>query len=265
MDAESVEEIHVELDRMRCATCGYEEICDFYMLKDSWNETVQDDGVPRELRHVLPSERFYALWSALGAQGDARAALLRLRATYDEPHRAYHTARHIGACLRLFDEPEVHALAVNAAEVEAAIWFHDAIYDTHARDNEERSAELARELLGAAGVPDEVVGRIAGHVLATKSHRADSADAQLMLDIDLSILGASPEDFARFEDEIRREYAWVEKAAYVAGRAAVLRGFMDREAIYGTKLLRDRLESRARTNLAASIGGLDVSTSVPGR
>ena len=205
---------------------------------------------------MLPSVRFYELWSALGAGGHGSGALLRLRAAYDEPHRAYHTARHIGACLRLLDDEAVTATATHIEEVEAALWFHDVVYDTRASDNEERSAEMAAEVLGGAGVAEEVVARIAAHVRATKAHVPDSADGQLVIDIDLSILAEAPEVFARFEEEIRREYAWVDEAAYVAGRAAVLRGFRERPLLYGTPLLRERYEARARANLEASLARL---------
>ena len=207
--------------------------------------------------HLLPSARFYELWAALGAQGHGRDVFLELRARHDEPHRAYHTARHIGACLRLLDDPEVSALAERVAEVEAAIWFHDAIYDTHARDNEERSARMLEERLGGAGVAIEAVGRSAAYVRATKDHITDSPDGQLVIDIDLSILGAVPEVFTRFEEEIRRDYAWVDDAAYVAGRAAVLRHFSDRPFIYGTRLFRDRYEAIARENIEASLRRLE--------
>lgn len=205
---------------------------------------------------MLPSLRFNALWSALGARGPGGDVFSSLCAAYDEPHRAYHTARHIGACLRLLDDPEIAALAVHLPEVEAAIWFHDAIYDTHAGDNEERSAQLLEASLTGAGVAAEVVARSAAHVRATKDHATDSADGHLLVDIDLSILGESPELFARFEEEIRREYAWVDAAVYVAGRAAVLRRFVDRPFIYGTTLFRARYETKARANVAASLRAL---------
>ena len=253
MDAESVEPIGIEFDRMKCAACGHDQICDDYQIKDEWNERVPAEALPREQGYLLPSVRFLELWWALGARGYGVDALLRLRAAYDEPHRAYHTAAHVGACLRLLDDAEVKAGAVHLSEVEAALWFHDAVYDTRARDNEERSAQMAEETLGAAGVAADVVARIAAHVRATKAHEPDSADGQLVIDVDLSILGEAPEVFARFEEEIRREYAWVEEPAYVAGRAAVLRGFAERPFIYGTPLFRARYEARARANLAASL------------
>jgi predicted metal-dependent HD superfamily phosphohydrolase len=260
MDAEG-EPFHIAIDRMKCGACGHEEICDHHQIKDDWNEYVASDEIPRERWHLLPSVRFEAVWTALGARGQGRAMLLELRAAYDEPHRAYHTARHIGACLRLLDDAAVSALAERGAEIEAAIWFHDAIYDTHAHDNEERSARLVEGRLTSAGVATEAVGRIAAYVRATKDHITDSADGKLMIDIDLSILGEVPEVFMRFEEEIRREYSWVDDAAYVAGRAAVLRHFSDRPFIYGTRLFRDRYEALARENIGASLRRL----SAPGR
>jgi predicted metal-dependent HD superfamily phosphohydrolase len=177
---------------------------------------------------------------------------------YGEPHRAYHTARHVGACLELLADPAVAALATNVPEVEAAIWFHDAVYDTHASDNEERSATMAAKILGAARVAPEAIARVADHIRATHHHSATTPDAALVVDVDLSILGADAETFARFEDEIRREYAWVPAEQFTAGRAAVLRGFAEREHIYATPLFRDRLEARARENLARRLAELSA-------
>ena len=253
MDAGSVEAIHIEFDRMKCSACGHESICDDYQIKDDWNDHVSPDLVSREQWHTLPSVRFQSLWQTLGAEGHSGDVLRQLRAAYAEPHRAYHGARHIGACLRLLDDPAVKALATRLDEVEAAIWFHDAIYDPRATDNEERSAQMAEARLGDAGVAPEVVARIASYVRATKHHSADSPDGDLVIDVDLSILGEAPHVFTRFEDEIRREYAWVEEAAYAAGRAAVLLRFDEREHIYRSPLFRDRYESNARKNIAASV------------
>ena len=253
MDAGTVEEVGIEFDRMRCNTCGYEEIADDNQIRFDWNERVSASEVRLDQRVLLPDARFCELWRALGAEGHGRPVFERLRAAYDEPHRAYHTARHIGACLRLLDEPAVHALATHPAEVEAAIWFHDAVYDTHASDNEERSAVLAGEALRAAGVALEVTARIADHIRATQSHVTLSADGALVMDVDLSILGADAAGFERFEEEIRHEYSWVDAALYRHGRAAVLREFEERPFIYATPLFRDRLESIARANIAASL------------
>jgi predicted metal-dependent HD superfamily phosphohydrolase len=254
LDAGSVEEVGVEFDRMGCGFCGHSELCDEHQIKDDWNERLPADEARFDQGAVLPDVRFLALWRALGAEGHGRDVFLLLRAAYDEPHRAYHTARHISACLKLLDQPGVRDVATHVDEVEAALWFHDAVYDTRATDNEAKSAELAREHLGAAGVASPKIDRIADHVRATQSHQSDSPDGRLLIDIDLSILAADDAGFARYQDEIRREYAWVDASAYEAGRRAVLQRFADRPALFATPGLRERFESRARANLRRALG-----------
>jgi predicted metal-dependent HD superfamily phosphohydrolase len=84
----------------------------------------------------------------------------------------------------------------------------------------------------------------------------------LVIDIDLAILATPPEEFARFEAGIKREFEWVENEIYRATRAAVLRRFLDRPVIYATPALRDRFEAPARANLRRLIDSL---ASGPGR
>ena len=90
MDAGAVEMIAVLLHRMRCASCQYEQIVDDH----SWDERVPEAIVRAD--HVLPSERFAELWRAFGAQGPWAGTFEQLRDAYGEPHRAYHTAAHLG-------------------------------------------------------------------------------------------------------------------------------------------------------------------------
>lgn len=257
MDAESVEPVHIEFDRMKCHTCGHEQLCDDHQIRFTWNELVAPSDVRKDQWHWLPTGRFNSLWRALGSKrSHGRDVYDRLRVAYDEPHRVYHGSRHIGACLRLVDDRDVRASAGRIDEVEAALWFHDAVYDTHAADNEKRSAVMADEALREAGVAVEVAARVAGCVRATADHVAATADEALMMDIDLSILGADSADYARFEEGIRREYAWVGDAPFAAARAAALRRFSDRPFIYATPHLRQRFESKARTNIAGSLARL---------
>jgi predicted metal-dependent HD superfamily phosphohydrolase len=93
-------------------------------------------------------------------------------------------------------------------------------------------------------------------VLATQHHQADAhdADAWLFLDLDLSILAQTPERYQAYTEAVRAEYAWVDDARYRAGRAAVLRSFIDRDAIYRTPELHAAWEAPARANLAAELG-----------
>lgn len=200
------------------------------MLKSSWNRC----------------------WSELGAQGDGHALMQRLVAAYEEPQRRYHTLQHLTDCLSLFSDHR--HMAVEPAEVEAALWFHDAIYDVTARDNEARSAAWAVEALSSAGVDAERVERVSRLILATRhASLPQGRDQQLLVDIDLAILGAARARFEEYEIQIRAEYAWVPESLFHRKRAEVLASFLARQPIYGTPPLRDALERQARENLVYSL------------
>jgi predicted metal-dependent HD superfamily phosphohydrolase len=190
-------------------------------------------------------------WEALGC--DPPAGLLgELRARYSEPDRFYHTLEHLRECFEAL--APAAALAERLPEVQLAIWFHDAVYDTRASDNEERSGRLAREALVAAGAAAAVAARVEALVLATRHDAVPrDADARLVVDLDLGILGASAARFDEYESQIRREYSWVPDSAFRDARAAVLTRFLERPSIYRTAWFASRLEQRARENLVRSL------------
>lgn len=171
---------------------------------------------------------------------------------YTAPTRHYHNFQHIADCLEQFSL--VRSLATDPLAVELAIWFHDAVYDTRAGDNEERSAELASSWLRPVALQTTLVDSVCQLVLATKAHKAGShPDAALLVDVDLSILGQAEEKFWDYERKIREEYAWVESGLFAVKRAEILENFLNRPQLYQTDLFRTRLERQARTNLQTSI------------
>jgi predicted metal-dependent HD superfamily phosphohydrolase len=85
-----------------------------------------------------------------------------------------------------------------------------------------------------------------------------SIDAQIVVDVDLSILGSARERFDEYEAQIREEYASVPAAAFRAGRLAVLREFVARPTIFNTRRFIETLEAAARVNLERSIARLDT-------
>jgi predicted metal-dependent HD superfamily phosphohydrolase len=203
----------------------------------------------------LDQQRWLELWSRMGAQGSGAPIFARLTAAYAEPGRAYHTAEHIRDCLAELDLSR--DLAQYPDEIEAALWFHDAVYRPGASDNEDQSAELARTALSVGAVPREVADRTAALVLATRHAGVPSSpDEQLIRDIDLSILGRGPGIFDAFERRIRREYAWVPEPMYRRERSAVLSGFLRRRSIYQTDQFRLRYEASARANLKRTVAEL---------
>jgi predicted metal-dependent HD superfamily phosphohydrolase len=172
----------------------------------------------------------------------------QLSTAYAEPSRAYHNIEHIRACLAEFDE--CRELARHPEEVEAALWFHDAVYVPGAADNEEQSARLAESALRSHGVAAEVTQRIGDLVRATQHVTLlQEPDAQLLCDIDLAILGREPAVFDRFESQIRREYGWVPESLYRRSRSAILARLLGRASIYQTRRFTERYEGPARRNL----------------
>ena len=198
-------------------------------------------------------------WNNLCAAAGATpgVSFVQISAHYSEPHRAYHNARHIDACLAEFDSACAEAL--NTIAVEFAIWFHDVIYVPRSSTNEEQSAALAHECLQESN--PALAKLVAELILTTKTHSPGSIqDAPLLLDIDLSIRGKEHDPFSEFEAGIRSEYAWVPSHTYRAKRAEILRRFLNRDRIYLTKLFHHRYEPTARKNLSKLISTLEAGT-----
>jgi predicted metal-dependent HD superfamily phosphohydrolase len=202
-----------------------------------------------------------------GAAGRGEEAFAELDRRYREPGRRYHTWRHVTACLR--ELWRARPPAGDALGLEMAVWFHDAVYVPGRPDNEEASAELARDWAARLGLAPELGRRAARLILSTRHLPAGAgadggvpaapganAAEELLQDIDLAVLGAGWARYLRYERSIAREHAGLEPAAFREGRAKLLRGFLARPALYATPGFRRRLERRARRNLARSIARL---------
>ena len=135
-----------------------------------------------------------------------------------------------------------------------ALWFHDAIYDVKGSGNEERSAEWAHRALTSAGAAAAAAERVRQLVLVTRHDGVPgNVDEQVLVDIDLAILGAERPRFDEYERQIRDEYAFVPGFLFRRKRRQILRTFLDRPVLYSTAMLRERLEARARENLRRAI------------
>ena len=201
-----------------------------------------------------------AAWSALGVPASAplRELHASVLARYREPQRHYHTVQHLDECFERW--PEIRAHAVHPAEVEIALWFHDAIYDTHRSDNEALSAELARKTALDLGVPQDSARRISDLVLFTRhAVEPEGPDAEALVDVDLSILGAAPGRFDEYERQVRQEYSWVPEETFRPRRREILAQFVARRHIYSTRIFRARYEPAARANLERSLKSLGGS------
>ena len=173
--------------------------------------------------------------------------LNKLIAAYSEKQRAYHTIQHLYECLILLELVKPYLNDFYA--VALALWFHDAVYNPQAKDNELKSAELFEQYL-AADLSHQTVIKIKQWILATQKHATtDELDLQFLLDIDLSILAASPARFVEYEQQIQKEYVWVEPELYAVKRKEVLQHFYQTEPLYQTEYFQQNFELQAKQNL----------------
>lgn len=183
----------------------------------------------------------------------AYPAFDRLVEAYSQPHRHYHTLEHVGEVLR------VAGRLKGDAAVQLAVWYHDAVYDPRAKDNEARSGELAERELAALGLPAGVT-KLVGDLVRSTAHFDGPTLAgpsfDVLHDADLAILGAGEARYARYAADVRKEYAWVPEADYRVGRRKVLETFLARPRIFRTEVLFTEGEEAARRNLAAEMAAL---------
>jgi predicted metal-dependent HD superfamily phosphohydrolase len=196
-------------------------------------------------------QRWTMTWNRLARPAPA-PLFDELAARYSEPQRRYHTLQHLDECFTRLDE--LRADMCDAAAVELALWFHDAVYDVRRGDNEARSADWAAACLADAGVPAVLIGKVQALIMATCRHdAAGDPDTMALVDADLAILGMAGARFLEYEAQIRAEYAHVPDPVFTSKRRDVLAHFLLRPAIFATRTFALRYEEQARDNLAAAL------------
>lgn len=207
-----------------------------------------------DLRTDLPIDLPQAQWEAL-------------RAAYATPPRAYHGFAHVQDLLRHYAEVDAGPGWRRPREVLLAVLYHDAVYVAGARDNEARSAQLAREHI-ARWLPDAGIDadRVAALIELTARHGSlepadvdgedagDAADARHFLDCDMAILGADPAAFDAYDRGIAAEYrGHVPDWLFRVNRRRFLKGLLARERIFLSDHFHARLDARARNNLRRAV------------
>jgi len=170
---------------------------------------------------------------------------------YAEPHRRYHDVRHLYDVLDAVEMLVVHA--DDPDDVRLAAWFHDAVYDPAATDNEERSA-----LLAAATLPPPRAERVARLVRLTAHHTPapGDADGAVLCDADLAILAAPEQRYSSYAADVRAEYDHLPEEEFTSGRARIVAGLLQRHRVYATDTAYRLWEGPARHNLRRELDRL---------
>lgn len=190
------------------------------------------------------------------------AQIAALAASYATPKRAYHNFDHVQAVLRHYLEIAVAPGWRQPREVYLAICYHDAIYLPGRKDNEARSAELARsEIARHLPTASIDVERVVELINLTARHGkierpAVDPEAAMFLDADMAIVGAAPEAFDRYDAAVAEEYgAVVPTFLYRMKRKQFLRELLASPRIFISDYGHARWDAPARRNLQRALAG----------
>lgn len=231
-------------------------------MTDFWNE--EKEPMAYTLEYMR--EQYEALYGRLGGALDTTMALRwkSVALAYSGPRRKYHTLEHVYWVLRRINEmaDDAHGRGARFHPIDWdclrwAAWYHDYTLNGSPED-EQQSADECR--WASNGLMHEAYD--AHQLILATAHDRIPLDHQAarLCDADLSILGADPEHFDRYEEQVREEWAHVPDELFKTARAVILKRFVERPWIYMTDYGRTRWERRARQNLERSMAKLGGAT-----
>ena len=187
-----------------------------------------------------------------------REAGERLVVMWSSPDRRFHNLKHAIDVLARVDElaDESH----NPDIMRLAAWYHGCVfssateqtYKRNGGEDEVASAAYAAKDLHGLGVPDAVTDRVCALILNLKRHNLahDDIDALALNDADLGTLAVNPQQYKRYRELVREEYAHIPDERYLRGRATIISKLLSRETLFSSPL-GARWELAARQNLQA--------------
>jgi predicted metal-dependent HD superfamily phosphohydrolase len=196
-------------------------------MKDEWDRRLGNDTNPAQL--------FDKLYEA-----------------YNSPERHYHGIPHIAAML-----DDLRAADKLTKVNYLATWFHDAVYVPGMPDNEQKSANWAREALQNLNISETDIGSIYKRIIATKEHKAlGDEEGDSFLDADMAILGTPSDIYTKYTKNVRKEFAFVPDEMFAKGRSDFIRMTLNMPRIFHTEYFHDRYEAQARKNLQTELQAL---------
>jgi len=173
----------------------------------------------------------------------------RVMRCYLEPHRYWHGLQHPMTMIQWGGSYLTRAQFW-------AIWYHDAIWNPLALDNEKQSADLFVSDLDDELTPDEV--RTGEQIIYdTQEHEPHIDQSRLVLDLDIYAMAQAPDRYHQYAADIRAEFAMVPWETYREKRLEFLRKMLNREKLFFTDMFKG-LESMAQENIRREIPQLEL-------
>lgn len=169
---------------------------------------------------------------------------------YSEPHRCYHTLRHLEHMLAILNEVNFDSVAGLWA-----VWYHDYVYKPGASDNEIKSAEFAVEIMRRLGIDQSIIDKTTEIILATKDHNVKSTSVEMLtvLDADMAILGVNADKYEEYRMQVREEFKTTPDFLFKRGRFKFLEAVLAQDRIYKTDWFFRGYEQKARQNMSSEI------------
>lgn len=144
--------------------------------------------------------------------------VLRRYAQQNMPKLPYHNAGHaeevVKACERL-----AYFAGISEDErflLKSAAYLHDIIYEVGKKDNEERSAVVAEEVLGMMQYTPKEIEIVKGLILATKlPTKPETMLQKIICDADVDNLGT--ENGLENGEKLRQEFGVKDKSKWIQG------------------------------------------------
>jgi len=181
---------------------------------------------------------------------EIRHLFYEIKKQYALKIRHYHNLSHVHNML--VQAQEIMTLINDYDAFRYAIWYHDIIYKPTRKDNEQKSAEMAKKRLKSLNFDEKRLEIVEKLINSTKTHEViltKNLDNSYLLDIDLSILGTDWETYKTYVGNIRKEYAIYPNFMYKKGRKKVLEHFLERPYLFYTEKYKSQFETQARKNL----------------
>jgi len=174
---------------------------------------------------------------------------------YNQKSRYYHNLVHIEKMLMELEDVKEKVEKLDA--IRFSIYYHDIIYKSTRSDNEYKSAEYFKERVAKTNF--SYVEDCFKQIEATKTHKkSDDNDTNILLDLDLSILGSNNEEYQEYCKNVRKEYSIYPDLIYRKGRGKVLLKILKANPIYKTVHFVEKYEGRAKENIINELNELGV-------
>ena len=173
---------------------------------------------------------------------------------YSSKSRHYHNLEHLE---NMFTELNNVESKINDLDTLLfSVYYHDIIYKSTKKDNELQSALIFEKRISKTSFVK--LSECMAQVEATKEHKlSNDNDTNLLLDIDLSILGKSTNEYRKYCDNIRKEYHIYPDFMYKKGRKKVLKSLLELDSIYKTDFFKQKFENQAKENLRQELNQLN--------